>query len=831
MERNKGRALIESAGLRSHLLRAAAGLLAIAPMCALGQNAAQSAALARLNHPHPLNSQPNGVEATAAPLVSPYGLAFDSAGNIYITDSGDNLIREVTLAGIVNTVAGNGQQGFSGDGGAATSAELDTPIGVAVDASGNIYIADTHNQRIREVSGGIIHTVAGTGTAGYSGDGGPAVSAALAYPTALAVDAQGNLYIADTNNNRIRKISGGSIKTVAGNGIQSYSGDGGPAVNAGLNSPAGVAVDSSFNLYIGDTLNQRVRAVSSATGIITTLAGDGVNGFNGDGTATASELASPSGVAVDSSGTVYVADSDNQRIRSIAGGNIATIAGNGVQGFTSGGGASASSSLDTPRYVAVLGSTVLFADTQNNTVDAVVNSTLSTVGGVPTSQSESLIMGGTTTTVYGTGALTATFSNGGQSGTGLVTFYDGFGATAGIIGSAALAGNSAAIGTGKLAAGTHHIFASYAGDSKNAAINSGVYVYGVTPAPLTAIANSVRLLYGQPVPALSGTLNGVLAQDSGNVTAVFSTAATSTSAPGSYPIAVALSGSAAGNYSVTLGSATGAVSIAKAPTVTTLHSNHATPIQGVSITLTATVASTTSGTPTGSVNFFNGATPLNASPVMVNSGVATYTTTALPVGALNLSAVYSGDADFVASTASLSGATVLSNDFAISASPSTQSVVPAQSVNYTFTLTPANATFVYPVSFSASNLPPGVSATFAPSSIAAGAGASTVKLTLNTTSQAKLREGDRPFGRRTFPFTLAFLFVPFAFSRRFRKRCARLSGRARMLVALLTLSALGAISGCGGGGFFGQSPHSYTVTVTAVSGPTTHTSTVTLTVQ
>jgi sugar lactone lactonase YvrE len=831
MEQNKGRELIESASLRMGLWLAAAGLLAMMPMCGLSQNAAQSAALARLNHPRPLIAQPNGVEATTAPLVSPNGLAFDSAGNIYIADSGDNLIREVPLTGIVNTVAGNGQQGFSGDGGAATSAELDSPTDVAVDASGNLYIADTQNNRIREVTNGTIRTIAGNGTTGFSGDGGPAASATLANPTALAVDAQGNLYIADTNNYRIREISGANIKTVAGNGLESFSGDGGLAVNAGLDSPVGIAVDSSFNLYIGDTLNQRVRVVSSATGIITTLAGDGVKGFNGDGTATASELASPSGVAVDSNGVVYVADSDNQRIRSIAGGNLATIAGNGVQGFTSGGGASTSSSLDTPRYVAVHGTTVMFADTQNNTVDAVVNSTLSTLGGVPTSQSESLILGGATTVVYGTGSLTATFSNGGQSGTGLVTFYDGLGAKPGIIGSAALAGNSAVIGTSKLAAGTHDIFASYAGDSKNAAINSGVYVYGVTPAPLTAIANSVSLIYGQPIPALSGTLSGVLAQDSGNVAAVFSTAATSTSAPGSYPIAVVLSGSAAANYSVTLGAASGAVSIAKAPTVTTLQANHAAPIQGVSITLTATVASTTSGTPTGSINFFNGATQLNTAPVVLNGGVATYTTASLPVGALDLSAVYSGDADFVASTSSLTTATVLSNDFAISATPSVQSVVPTQSVKYTFTLTPVNAAFVYPVSLSASNLPPGVSATFVPSSIAAGAGASTVKLTLNTTSEAKLIEGAKPFARRTYPFTLAFLFVPFVFSRRFRKRCAGLSGRARMLVALLALAALGAISGCGGGGFFGQSSHSYTVTVTATSGPTTHISTVTLTVQ
>jgi hypothetical protein len=312
----------------------------------------------------------SGVQATSLALGRPHGVAYDTAGNIYIADTDENVIRKVNASGIITTVAGDGEQGYGGDGGLATAALLDSPAGVALDASGNLYIADTHNNVVREVvaASGNIATIAGTGAAGFSGDGAAATLATLNYPTAVAVDSLGNVYIADTNNHRIREITGTTINTVAGDGEQFFSGDSGPATAAGLDSPNGVAVDAAFNLYIGDTHNQRVRMVTYATGNISTLAGTGEKGFSGDGYGPSEALARPRGVAVDSSGGVYLADSDNQRIRSIIGGNLTTIAGSGAEGFSGDGNLATSAWLDTPGAVAVSGAKVLFSDTENDRI-------------------------------------------------------------------------------------------------------------------------------------------------------------------------------------------------------------------------------------------------------------------------------------------------------------------------------------------------------------------------------------------------------------------------------------------------------------------------------
>jgi sugar lactone lactonase YvrE len=172
--------------------------------------------------------------ATSATLAYPSGVAYDASGNLFLADANNHVVREVLKTGTITTVAGTGIEGFSGDGAAATAAQLDTPTGVAIDSSGNLYIADSHNHRIRKVSGGTITTVAGTGIAGFSGDSGVATAAQLALPSALAVDASGNLYIADTNNHRIRKITGTTITTVAGDGEELYAGDGAAATAAAL---------------------------------------------------------------------------------------------------------------------------------------------------------------------------------------------------------------------------------------------------------------------------------------------------------------------------------------------------------------------------------------------------------------------------------------------------------------------------------------------------------------------------------------------------------------------------------------------------------------------
>jgi len=313
----------------------------------------------------------DNAQAAAATLAAPSAVAYDVSGNLFVADSNNHAVREIVKSsGNIITVAGTGVAGFSGDGGAATSAQLDTPTGLAVDKNNNLFIADSHNHRIRMVSGGTISTVAGNGVAGFGGDGGAATAAALDLPTGIAVDGNGNLYIADTNNQRIRKVTGTTISTIAGTGEQNYSGDGAAATAATLDSPTGVAVDATGSVYVADRHNQRVRLIA-ANGTISTLAGSGApslaGAFGGDGAAaTAASLSAPTGVSVDAAGNVYIADTNNHRIRQVAGGAIATVEGNGSQGFAGDGAAATSASLDTPRAAIADGSgNLAVADTLN----------------------------------------------------------------------------------------------------------------------------------------------------------------------------------------------------------------------------------------------------------------------------------------------------------------------------------------------------------------------------------------------------------------------------------------------------------------------------------
>ena len=263
----------------------------------------------------------DGSAATAADLSTPTGVAIDAAGNVYIADYHNQRIRKVSPSGIISTFAGNGIQGYSGDGSAATAAELSYPNGVAIDAAGNLYIADRSNNRIRKVNtSGIISTFAGNGAAGYSGDGSSATVAELNNPYGVATDAAGNVYIADYFNNCIRKVNtSGIISTIAGNGIGNGSniGDGGTATAAELYYPTGVTTDAAGNVYIADVANQRIRKVNTS-GVISTIAGNGTAGYSGDGSsATAAELYYPVGVATDAVGNIYIADEDNNRIRKL----------------------------------------------------------------------------------------------------------------------------------------------------------------------------------------------------------------------------------------------------------------------------------------------------------------------------------------------------------------------------------------------------------------------------------------------------------------------------------------------------------------------------------
>jgi uncharacterized protein (TIGR03437 family) len=324
---------------------------------------------------------------SGAVFNDPTGVAVDSAGNLYIADSGNNCIREISN-GVIATVAGNGTQGISGDRGPATSAQLFLPYAVAVDSAGNISIADTGNIRIRKVSSGVITTVAGNGTVGFSGDNGPATSARLSDPGGIAVDSAGNVYIADSGNDRVRKVSNGAIATVAGNGGHGFSGDNGPATSAQLDMPSGVALDSTGDLYIADFYVNRIRKV--ANGVITTVAGDGTQGFGGDnGPATSASMYWPGSVAVDSAGNLYIADSYNNRIRKVSNGVITTVAGTGTEGFSGDNGPAVSAQLWSPGPIAVDSAGNLYI-VDNNRIRKISNGVIITIAGGGTSLAENV---------------------------------------------------------------------------------------------------------------------------------------------------------------------------------------------------------------------------------------------------------------------------------------------------------------------------------------------------------------------------------------------------------------------------------------------------------
>src|SRR5487761_806812 len=366
--------------------------------------------------------------ATSAQFRDPYGVAADAAGDVAIADFTDQRVLVVAggtgtfygqnvTAGHIYIAAGNGKHGFSGDGGPAAMAELNFAYGVAADAAaGNLVIADSSNNRVRVVArsagtfygrsmtAGDIYTVAGDGTAGFSGDGGPATRASLNFPRGVAVDGSGNLVIADGASNRIRVVAAtagtfygqsmtaGDIYTVAGDGTAGFSGDGGPATRAAFSSPEGVAVDGSGNLVIADTNNNRVRVVAVSTGTfygqsmtardVYTVAGDGTAGFSGDsGPATSAEIQGPPGIAVDGSGNVLITDTGADRVRvvaartgtfyglSVTAGDIYTLAGDGTAGFSGNGGPAAGAELSGPTGITVNGAgNVLFADTSNTQI-------------------------------------------------------------------------------------------------------------------------------------------------------------------------------------------------------------------------------------------------------------------------------------------------------------------------------------------------------------------------------------------------------------------------------------------------------------------------------
>ncbi|HEY3175419.1 MAG TPA: hypothetical protein VGK94_06600 [Candidatus Polarisedimenticolia bacterium] len=302
----------------------------------------------------------NVVPARSIKFEYPEALAVGHEGDLLVAARRQHQVFRLNKWGEISLVAGDGRRGLSGDGGLAVGASLDNPGGVAVDAAGNVIIADTYNNRIRRVDArtGIIRTVAGGGNEDPWKDNHPAIAASLALPTALAVDPEGNLLFTDSGHFRVRKVDmpSGLIQAVAGRGTNRYTGDGSPATSADLENPGALALDSGGNLFIVEAGDDRVRRVDARTRLISTFAGTGAQGFSGDGgPALNARLYGPRGVAVDREGNVFIADASNRRIRRIDAGTgfICTVAGTGVLGLGGNGGPAASAGLFEPLYVVV----------------------------------------------------------------------------------------------------------------------------------------------------------------------------------------------------------------------------------------------------------------------------------------------------------------------------------------------------------------------------------------------------------------------------------------------------------------------------------------------
>lgn len=449
----------------------------------------------------------DGSAATSAVLNGPQDVSLDTFGNVYIADAANQRIRKITAAtGIISTIAGTGSIGYAGDGGAATLATFNSPIGIDVDAAGNIYIADVGNHCIRKITAatGFISTVAGIGSGGFSGDGGAATSARLQSPYDVTVDVSGNLFIADVSNNCIRKVtaSTGIISTVAGTTSPGFSGDGAAASLAKLYQPFSIAVDASNNLYIADAANNRIRKVTASTGVISTIAGTGTAGYSGDGsTATTAQLNKPYSIDVDNSGNVYFSDFNNQRIRKIttSTGIISTIAGTGSFGFSGDGGLAIFAQLANPKGIYVdKVNNVFIADDQNSRVRFICNA--ATIPAAPlvsspltlcTSSTPSPLTAiGTTLKWYttatgGIGSTTAPTPS--VASTGSTTYY---------------VTQSSACGESPRAAIVVNVVSA---PSAPTAKDTVVYCSGVTALPLTASGSATLFWYNSASGGTSAT--------------------------------------------------------------------------------------------------------------------------------------------------------------------------------------------------------------------------------------------------------------------------------------------------------------------------------------
>ncbi len=679
---------------------------------------------------------PSASQATPS-LLLPVAVAYDSAGNLFFADSRLHQVLELTLAGTWSVVAGSGEQGFAGDGGLATAAMLNSPRGLAIAKDGTLYIADTGNQRIRAVVNGIISTVAGSGKKGYSGDG-TALQTALRDPTAIALDASGDVLFCDTGNQRIRRLRVGMISTIAGSGVQGFSGDGGLSTSAELDTPLGIAARTDGAILIADTHNQRIRALHT-DGTISTYAGIGKKGFGGDGgQAALAELNMPFGVASAPDGTVLIADAGNQRIRTVSPQSIiSTVAGNGLQGAVTDGVPRLTADLNSPRAIGLqLQGQPVFADSRNAVVRELANDeALYTLALLTAPRTSRTVLSALPTVVYGTSATTVSVTGGAATPQGVVALLDGGQA----VRSAPLAAGQAAFDLSTFQVGGHALSARYAGDGLNAASSSVATDVTVSPASAAATANSASAIYGASLPALTGSLSGILLQDAGNVRAVFLSTAGAQPDVGSYPITAVLSGQGSANYVLTMGANSGSLVISPAASSIALAPVNQT-YAGLPLRLSASVASSTSGIPGGSVDFLDGSAVVGTASAVNGSATATILTST--EGAHVITARYNGSTNFLLSQSLPASVTIAAMpDFSLAMNSAGQSVQGGSVASFNLSVLPQNGSFTGAVVLSVSGLPQGAVASFSPASVVPG---SRPSLRADGSSKRCLARGSKP---------------------------------------------------------------------------------------
>lgn len=721
------------------------------------------------------------VVANSTSLNLPGGVAVDSAGNVYIADTNNNVIREVNLAtNTIATIAGNATPGYTGDGSAATAATLNSPEGIVVDAAGNLYIADTGNNAIRRVNAatGIITTFAGTGTAGFTGDGAAATLARLNGPYGLALDANGNLYIADSGNNRVREVFGsganaGTIATIAGSANSGYLGDGGPATEAELYSPLGVACDPAGNVYISDARNYVIRKVSAATGNITTVAGNntyslyvdgrsdytygnGQNGenYSGNGIATGGGIYAPYGVAVDQSGNLLIAEYFDHIVRKVTV-NQATLFftpelwvnqvstpqsqvvendGNAPLTFTSLA-SDANAAMDasdttcsTTASVAVdaqctVGAEFAPTSTANPMPNPLVGSVqlagnwaaspldIAAVGqALGQNDAQVTLTSSQNPSVYGQTvnlnvAVQQDQSSSQGTPTGTVTYTDIFQGATTTLGTETLNGSGdASLPMSTLAVGTHMITANYSGNTYYTAASSNtvrqVVAEQVTVTLASSSPNNTSTL-GAPVTftatvTVSGGVSVSGAVSFYDGTTYLGSGTLNGSGVATYTTANLPVGSNSMTATYTDSNNVSATSTplnqtVEQQTTTTLTSSVNPATYGTSVSFTAVVVASGTVTPTGTVTFYDGATPIGTGTLTAAGAAtasATLQTSSLSAGTHTITATYGGDADnFTSKSAALTETVnVASTTIAVAASANPD--IAGKGVTFTATVTP-----------------------------------------------------------------------------------------------------------------------------------------------